>query len=119
MISSTLIGAPLENDVDILGPRVLGDVGQRLLCDPIQRRFGVGREPIVQQPGRVQRGRDADAIRPVLHVVRQRRAQAEIVERGRTKLPDQVIDVAVEPLRDGFDAIRRARASRRGRRTRP
>ena len=37
--------------------------------------------------------------RPVLDVVGERRAQPEIVERRRPKLPDQLIDVAIEPLR--------------------
>ena len=92
---------------------MLRHVRERLLRDPIERGFGVGGEPIVQQSGRVQRGGDADATRPVLNVIRERCAQAEIVERGRPKLPDEVIHVAVEPLGDRFDAIRRARASRR------
>ena len=46
------------------------------------------------------------ARRPVLDVVGERRAQAEIVERRRPKLPDEVIDVAIELLRDCLRARR-------------
>ena len=31
---------PLEDDVDLLSAGVLGDVGECLLCDTIERRFG-------------------------------------------------------------------------------
>jgi len=46
----------------------------------------------------VQFGGDADAPRPVLHVVGQGRPQPEIVERGGPELPDELFDIAVEPL---------------------
>ena len=100
-----VIGPPLEHDVDVLGARVLGDVVERFLRDAIERRFSVRRETIVQESGGVQLGGDADALRPVLNVVRQRRPQAEIVERGRPELPDEMIDVAVELLCDRFERV--------------
>ena len=56
-----------------------------------------------------------DARRPVLHVVGERGAQAEVVERGRAQLPDQMIDVAIELLRDGFERARCARRDRASR----
>ena len=113
-----VIGAALEDDLDVLRLRVLGDVGQRLLRDAIERRLGLGRQPIVEQSRRVQLGRRCRARRPVLDVVGQRRAQAEIVERGRPELPDEMIDVAIERCATASSA-RPARAGRRGPRTRP
>ena len=46
----------------------------------------------------MQLGVDAHPLRPVLDVVGERRAQAEVVERGGSQLPDELIDVPVEPL---------------------
>ena len=114
-----MIGAPLEDDLDVLGPRVLGDVGERFLRDAVERRFGFRGQPIVEQSRRVQLGRDADAPRPVLDVVGQRRPQAEIVERRRPQLPDEMIDVAVELLRDRFERVDLRAQVGAARRTRP
>ena len=103
------VGASLEDDVDALGARVLGDVGQRFLRDAVERRLDLGGEAIVEQARGVQLGRDADAPRPVLDVVGERGAQAEVVERGRAKLPDELIDVAIELLRDLLERLDEAR----------
>ena len=103
----------------LLGARVLGDVGQRFLRDAVERRFGFRGEPIVEQAGGVQLGGDADALRPVLHVVGERRAQAEIVERGGPQLPDEMIDVAVELLRDRLERFDLRAQFGADRRTRP
>ena len=48
---------------------------------------------------------DVDPLRPVLDVVGEGRAQAEIVERRWPELPDQVLDVAVELLGHGFECF--------------
>ena len=53
----------------------------------------------------MKRRRNSDPRGPVLNVVCQRGAQAQIVERSRTKLPDELIDIAIESLRDLFDAV--------------
>ena len=94
-----LIGPPLENDLDVAGARVLGDVVERFLRDAVERRLDLRCETIGRQAGGVQLGGDVHPHRPVLNVVRERRAQAEVVERGRPQLPDQMIDVAIELLR--------------------
>ena len=44
-------------------------------------------------------------LRPVLHVVGERRAQAEIVERGRSQLPDELVDVAIDLLGHRFERL--------------
>ena len=54
---------------------------------------------------------NADAPRPVLHVVGERRAQTEVVECRRAQLPHQLIDVAIELPRDLSRARSRAPAS--------
>ena len=90
----------LEYDVDARCARVLGDVGERLLRDAIERRLGFRWQPIVEQPGHVQLCRNVDTPRPVLDVVGECRAQAEVVERGRPQLPDELIDVTIELPRD-------------------
>src|SRR5436189_6094933 len=48
---------------------------------------------------------DSDACRPVLNVVGHRGTDTEIVERGWTKLPHELIDVAIQPLGDRFDRV--------------
>ena len=106
-----LVAAAFEDDVDVRRPRVLGDVGQRLLRDAVQRRFRFRGQPIVEQARGVQLRRDADPLRPVLDIVRQRRPQPEIVERRRAQLPHQMVDVPVDLLRDGLErGDQRARA---------
>ena len=55
------------------------------------------------QAGRVQLRRDVDARRPVPHVVGQRGLQPEVVERRRPKLPDEMVDVAIDPLGDALE----------------
>jgi hypothetical protein len=93
-----VIGAALEDDFDVIGARVLGDVVERFLRDSIEGGFDLGRQAIVGETRGVEIGRHAHARRPVLQVVGQRRAQAEIVECRRPQLPHQVIDVAIELL---------------------
>ena len=82
---------------------MLGDVRERFLRDAVQRRLDLGRRAARPAVPRCAAGGDAGAIRPVLHVVRQRGPQAEIVERGRPQLPDEVIHVAIELLGDRFE----------------
>ena len=50
-------------------------------------------------------GSDAGANRPVLHVVGKRRAKAQVVQGRRTKLPDQMVDILVELLRDFLERV--------------
>ena len=83
---------------------VLGDVGHGFLRDAIQRRFDFRREPLVQRPDVCNSRGNVDARRPVLHVVRQRRPQAEVVEGCRPELPDEMVDVAIEALGDASSA---------------
>ena len=75
--------------------------GQRFLGDSVERCLGVRGEALVEQSRGVELRRNADAPRPVLHVVGERGAQAEVVECGRAQLPDELIDVAVD-LTGGF-----------------
>jgi hypothetical protein len=100
-----VVGSPLEDDVDVAGARVLGDVRQRLLRNAVERGFRIGRQPFVEQAGGVQVGGDADPLRPVLHVIGERRAQAKIVERRGPQLPDQMVDVAIELLSNALERI--------------
>ena len=75
--------------------RMLGDVVERFLCDPVEGRLDLRGQAIPAESGRVQIGSYADPDRPVLDVVGQRCAKAEVIERRWTKLPHQVVDVAV------------------------
>ena len=50
-------------------------------------------------------GRDVDAPRPVLDVVGERRAQAEVVERRRAELPHELVDVAIDLPGDRFERL--------------
>ena len=84
---------------------VLGGVVERFLRDSIQRRLDVGREPLIQQTRGVQARGDADAIGPVLHVVGQRRSEAEVVERCRAQLPSEPIHVLIEAQGYRFEGI--------------
>ena len=79
---------------------MLGDIGQRFLRDAVKRRLGLGREAFVEQPRGMQLRGDPCATRPGVDVARQRCLQTEVVERGRSKLPDQVIDVSIELVSD-------------------
>ncbi len=101
------------------GARVLRDVGQRFLRDAVERRLGFRREPFVEEAGRVELGRDVDAPRPVLNVVGEGRAQAEVVERGRAELPDELVDVAIDLARDRLQRVDERRRCAATRRTRP
>ena len=58
---------------------------------------------------------DVHALRPVLDVVGQRCSEAEVVERSRPQLPDQVIDVPIE----AFGDLLSRRATRRRRSVSP
>src|SRR5262245_18327666 len=53
----------------------------------------------------MKRCRNSDACGPVLNVVCHRSAQTQIIERLAAKLPDELIDVAIESLRNLFDAV--------------
>src|SRR5688572_1992463 len=46
-----LIGPPLENDLHVAGARVLGDVVEGLLRDPVERRLDLGGETVGRQAG--------------------------------------------------------------------
>ena len=77
----------------------LDDVVERLLGDAVERHLGVARELAGLEPAEAELRRDADVRRPLGDEARQRRRQAELVERGRTQLPGEEVDVAADLLR--------------------
>src|SRR4030095_790994 len=66
------VGAPLEEYFDMPGAGVFGGVVERFRRDAIQRRFDVGREPLIQQTRGVEARGDTDTSGPVLRVIGQR-----------------------------------------------
>ena len=99
------IRSPFEDHLDAPGARMFGDVVERFLRDSVQRCFHFRRKSIVEQPRRVQLGRDTGALRPFLNVVGQRGPQAEVVECGWPQLPDELIDVPIETLGDRLERL--------------
>ena len=101
-----VIGAPLEDDLDAPCAEYLATLVSASCAMRYKRRLDVRREPIVEQARRVQARGNADALRPVLDVVGQRGPQAEVVERGRAELPDELIHVPIEAPGDRLEGHR-------------
>ena len=59
-----LIRPALENDFDVAGPCVFGDVVERFLGDPVQRRFDLRSESLRRQPSGVELDGHGHANRP-------------------------------------------------------
>ena len=73
-----------QSHLDSAGPAVASGVGERLLGDPVDDQLGV-----VVEVGEVAVGRDRRLdlpVRQLLDLSRDRRCQAEVVERGRAQL---------------------------------
>ena len=95
-----MVGTAFEHDVHMVCSRVLDDVVQSFLREAIHHRLDLRRQALVCRPARVQLGADAEVFRPVAHVIRQRRLQADILEHRRSQFPDTKRDVFVELPRE-------------------
>jgi len=95
-----------DGDADPLRARVLGDVGQRLLHDPVDRGLDQRREPgrllpRVEPKIDVELGIDPRERRPALRERLQRRPDAELVQRRRAHVRDEAahrLDACVDVL---------------------
>src|SRR5207248_969014 len=89
---------------------VLRDVAERLLRDAIDAELDLGREPRIKSLGQLRA--NAAAMREVAQVRRQRRRQAEVVQRRRVKQLRHVADAAQRVLADVARLLERAAAAR-------
>ena len=84
--------APGDRDADVVRVRVLDDVRERLLHDPVERRLDLGRQPRLAER-RMEVDANVRLLRERIGQPLERRHEAEVVEHGRAKLDREAADV--------------------------
>src|SRR5687767_12942451 len=98
-----MVGGVLEHDVNMGRTRVLCDVIECFLCEPVDRGFKLGCYAIQRRRAHVQLNANADMLRPAVHVVRQRSLQAEGLNLDGPQFPHAKSDILIELHREGFE----------------
>src|SRR6478736_119339 len=105
-----------DDDVDLPGLGVLGDVGEPLLDDAVEDNFALRVELLgVLGLGGVEAHGEAGALAEALHVVAQRRQQTQVIEHRRPELARELVDVAHRLLDQVLGFAEAARGVRRDR----